>query len=136
MNCITCKINDICNVYDLVVKHNGKISIDISNCSYNKMLNESNEVEVTSKSKWTVDTLNGQDDWLETSFDEKEYKKIMDQMNENPEELKLLVTCKTCGGQDYQDQMSVCSKCGKEICGVCGTADNGLNYCEECWREM
>lgn len=127
MLCTSCTLKKICTVYSTKKEHEDAITISITNCEYKTNINQvkPDQVSITDS-----DILLGQ-------FDEEEYKKFLDRQKgiiaENKSEI---MTCPTCGGQDYSDYITICSKCGREVCGNCGTNDEGLTYCSKCWEEI
>lgn len=76
--------------------------------------------------------------------DLKELEKKVLNIKEKPDPIK--VTCKSCEGITYDDDIDFCCKCGKEICSNCGSVDTIVNpmdkeiikskYCEKCWSEV
>lgn len=70
--------------------------------------------------------------------DLKELEKQVLNIDEQPEPIK--VTCQSCKGVTYDDDINFCSKCGKEICSNCGSVitEGGTAkcYCEECWKDV
>lgn len=130
MNCTTCALKKICKVEDLKRLYEGDIVFDITSCKF-KHLNDNvsaNGVQaIPAKEKNS----------FASSFNEEEYQRLLDKQNGVVNEIDTtLVTCSTCQHTDYKEYISVCSKCGTEICGNCGTSDNGLNYCQKCWEEL
>ena len=64
--------------------------------------------------------------------DLKELEKQLNPVEEIP---NLIVTCKTCKGTTYDDDINICSKCEKPTCSLCGNYDpaSRCNFCNECW---
>lgn len=58
----------------------------------------------------------------------------------NPvEEIKpMKVTCVTCNGITYDDDINLCSMCGLHTCSLCGSNDieTNKNYCNICWDSI
>lgn len=128
MLCKNCKIINICSVYEFKKKHELDIDINISNCKH-KPNNE--EFMTLPKPKF----MEMHDYTSGPRPDAKEAERKI--LNIEPvKEDKTIMTCATCGGTDYADYISICSKCGTETCGNCATTDNGLNYCSKCWEEI
>lgn len=125
MLCTSCTLKKICSVYSTKKEHEAEITISITSCNY-----KTNIGEVETESIVNNNVLLDQ-------FDEEEYKRLLDKQNGiNAENKPQIITCPTCGGQDYLDYITCCSKCGAEICANCGTNDMGLNYCSECWERL
>lgn len=131
MNCTRCVLKKICKVEELRRLYNGEIEFNVTSCKFQNLNNttlQTNNVQAVPISEA---------DSFASSFDEEEYKRLLAKQNGVVNEINTtLVTCSSCGQTDYQEYISVCSKCGTETCGNCGTSDNGLNYCQKCWEEL
>ena len=131
MNCTTCALKKICKVEDLRKIYEGDIEFNITSCKFKHL----NDTTLQTSSVQAISTEEA--DSFASSFDEEEYKRLLAKQNGIVSEVDTtLVTCSTCEQTDYKEYISVCSKCGTEICGNCGTSDNGLNYCQKCWEEL
>ena len=134
MLCSACSINKVCTVFALKKEQMPHIDIVISKCAYAISLpaaktTSNKPVELPTDESSTV---------FASSFDEEEYKRFLDrQQNTNTtKEKDIIVTCDTCGGTGYSSDISVCSRCGKQVCANCATSSDGLVYCEKCWEEV
>lgn len=141
MLCKNCNLVSICNIYEFKKKHLSDVEMSIDFCKHkvtepNTSLTRISDIcgikkpELSTIPQEPIRNMFGarEEDAKEA---EKRILKI-----EAVEEDKTLMTCSTCGGTDYADYISMCSKCGKETCGNCATAHEGLNYCSKCWEEM
>ena len=50
----------------------------------------------------------------------------------------MLVTCASCTGTTYDDDINICSSCGISTCSSCGSYDpqSKSHYCNECWKKI
>lgn len=158
MLCKNCNLVSICNIYEFKKKHLSDVEMSIDFCKHkvaepNTSLTHISDICGIKKSELTTaDFIPGikKSELATADFipqepirnmfgareeDAKEAEKRILKI-EAVEEDKTLMTCATCGGTDYADYISMCSKCGKETCGNCATAHEGLNYCSKCWEEM
>lgn len=67
--------------------------------------------------------------------------RIRPDLNKNHQKKKIpsiKIQCPTCGALTYDDDLKICSSCGKTICSNCGSIDSNsnLSYCEDCWKEL
>lgn len=128
MLCKRCKTRAVCSIFNMKKEHMNQVNILINSCEYH--VSETVGQAITT-------TASADNDVFASTFNEEEYKQLINDMNnDSQEEPEIKVTCKTCGGVDYASQISYCSKCGKEVCGNCSTSENGLIYCNDCWGEM
>lgn len=124
MMCTSCTIKKICSVYAFKKEHEEMISMPVTTCKY-----KTGDIQASST---PVDASVS----LAEQFDEEEYKKFLNkQKGVTEEDSNEIMTCPSCGGRDYADMITVCSKCGTMVCGNCSTSDNGLTYCNKCWEE-
>lgn len=67
--------------------------------------------------------------------DLKEFERQLNPVKDIP---AIIVTCETCNGTTYDDDINVCNKCGKSTCSICGNYDprSRYNYCQECWEKL
>lgn len=130
MLCTNCKLKSICKVYDFHKNFENEIVFNISKCNFNF------EDEIQKISVQAIQESKSNS--FEESFNQEEYDRLMKKINgETVEDINnVIIECRTCGGKDYLSELKACSKCNKEVCGNCGTSDNGQVYCQECWGEL
>lgn len=130
MLCNNCNLKKICKVYELHKSLDNDIVVQISSCNFN-IQNKQIKTGVQAFQELKKDSF-------EESFNQEEYDRLMKKINGDPVEdiNNVIIECRTCGGKDYLSELKACSKCNKEVCGNCGTSDNGQVYCQECWGEM
>lgn len=128
MRCKNCVLRKVCKVTEMIKNFEGDIDITVNSCNY-----ETNRNTIS-----TVTEKPNNKAFLADSFDQEEYNRLLKKMNgETVKDINnIVIECKTCGGQDYLSEIKSCSKCGAEICGNCGTSDNGQLYCQKCWEEL
>lgn len=65
-------------------------------------------------------------------------KALEKELNPVEEIPSIIVTCVSCEGTTYDDDINICSKCEKPICSGCGTYDSLTfkHYCTECWKNI
>ena len=128
MRCKNCVLRKVCKVTEMIKNFEGDIDITVNSCNY-----ETNRNTIS-----TVTEKPNNKAFLADSFDQEEYNRLLKKMNgETGKDINnIVIECKTCGGQDYLSEIKSCSKCGTEICGNCGTSDNGQLYCQKCWEEL
>lgn len=133
MECTNCKIKKICRLNEMIKEFNDEIVFDITKCQYKA---SSNEQQVVLEDKPSIS--NSIQSALAESFNEEEYNRLLKKMEGQADEdiNNIIIECKTCGGQDYLSELRTCSKCGAEVCGNCGTSDNGYIYCQKCWEAL
>ena len=123
MQCNNCSIKKICKIYQMRKEFEHDVIFDVTSCNY-KSTTLNNGQAITNNS-------------FEDSFDEDEYKRLMDKINNSKEDINNeIVECSSCHGKDYITELKVCSICHKEICGNCGTTEMGVDYCSECWERL
>ena len=141
MQCKNCNIANICSIYEFKKKHLSDVEMSIDFCKHK--VNEPNtsltHISDINKSELSTVGFTPQEP-IRNIFgareeDAKEAERRILKIEPIKED-KTLMTCATCGGKDYADYISICSKCGTETCGNCATTDNGLNYCSKCWEEI
>lgn len=129
MECKNCTLKKVCKVTEIIKSFEGDIDISVNSCNYKASRNTTSTA---------TEKLDNNKTFLADSFDQEEYDRLLKKMN--GEKIKdindVIIECKTCGGQDYLSELKSCSKCGTEICGNCGTSDNGQVYCQKCWEEL
>lgn len=132
MECTNCRLKKICRLNEMMKEFNDEIVFDITKCQYKTSSNEQQVVEEKTVTSKTIQ------DVLAESFNQEEYDRLLKKMDGQAEEdiNNTIIECKTCGGQDYLSELRVCSKCGAEVCGNCGTSDNGNIYCQKCWEDL
>lgn len=131
MKCLDCTLKKICRVYQMQKEFEHEIDFGINTCSYKTVSNQT-IVKKETIQETTEKTL------FADSFDQDEYNRLLSKMNnEEVEDINnTIIECKTCNGKDYLSEIKACSICGTEICGNCGTSDNGRIYCQKCWEEL
>lgn len=128
MNCTICNLKKICKLYDLKTLYNGDIEFNITSCKFQS--SNTNDARIV-----TMPSIDPSP--FASSFDEEELQRLIAKQNGIKEEENIkMKTCSSCKCTDYERYMSICSVCRVEICGNCGTNDNGLNYCQKCWEEL
>lgn len=129
MRCKNCVLRKVCKVTEMIKNFEGDIDITVNSCNY-----ETNRNTIST----VTEKPNNNKAFLADSFDQEEYNRLLKKMNgETVKDINnIVIECKTCGGQDYLSEIKSCSKCGAEICGNCGTSDNGQLYCQKCWEEL
>lgn len=130
MLCKNCTLKKICKVYELHKSLDSDIIVQISSCNFNI---QSKQIKTGVQAFQEL-----KKDSFDESFNQEEYDRLMKKINGEPVEdiNNVIIECRTCGGKDYLSELKACSKCNKEVCGNCGTSDNGQVYCQECWGEM
>lgn len=133
MECKNCTLKKVCKVNELIQSFEGDIGITINSCNY-KTKNTNTATTIIEAKELAVDNSA----FLADNFDQEEYNRLLSKMNnEEVDDINnTIIECKTCGGKDYLSELRACSSCGTEICGNCGTSDNGRNYCQKCWEEL
>ena len=48
---------------------------------------------------------------------------------------KETVNCPTCNKIDYKDEIGICDRCNKPICGNCSTSLGEEVLCDDCFKE-
>lgn len=103
-------------------------------------------VKISTETKAQTDTINTQTYSAPQNSinagnirpDLKELEKEVFKIEDQPDPIK--VTCVTCGGVTYDDDIDVCIKCNTVICSNCGSVvtEGGIAkcYCEQCWKEV
>ena len=128
MECLKCKTKKVCKIYDMKLMYQDDVVMNITNCNFK---------EKPIYDKQTTDFSSYSTNSLKEQFDEEEYQRFLKKQNGIVEEVKdEIMTCPTCGGQDYSNYITICSKCGSTVCGNCSTNDEGLTYCNKCWEEV
>lgn len=140
MKCKNCKLVSICNIYDFKKKHLSDVEMSIDFCKH-RVIEQDNTSTNTNIEKTEISIADFtpvepvRDIFGAREEDAKELERKLLKIEPVIED-KTLITCATCGGQDYLHYIGLCCKCGTETCGNCATTDNGLNYCSKCWEEM
>jgi protein-arginine kinase activator protein McsA len=132
MICKSCNIRHICITYDFIVnqKH---AEIEVKSCNYNSSPKAFSDfvdnLEPINKDK----KINNPNYMGQARQDLKDLEKQLNPQPEKPEPVK--VTCPSCEGTTYDDDLMVCKKCGKIVCSNCGTIAEGKVFCNPCWEE-
>ena len=104
--CNNCNLKEICKTYDYIININ---HANIKDTPNNLIIGETKP--------------------------RKDLRAIEKKINHVKEKEKpKLITCPSCNGTTYDDDLKICVQCGKTVCSNCGTVDNGNIYCEECWN--
>lgn len=145
MLCKNCNLVSICNIYEFKKKHLSDVEMSIDFCKHkvaepDTSLTRISDICGIKKSELTTADFVAPKEPIRNIFgareeDAKEAERKILKIEPIKED-KTLMTCATCGGKDYAEYISICSKCGIETCGNCATSENGLNYCSKCWEEI
>jgi hypothetical protein len=144
MQCKNCNLVSICNIYEFKKKHLSDVELSVDFCKHKVRQPDTSLTHINSISNINKSELSTTDfvpvEPVRDIFgarheDAKEAERRLLKIEPIKED-KTLMTCATCGGKDYADYISICSKCGTETCGNCATSENGLNYCTMCWEEI
>lgn len=130
MICKNCNLKEICKTYDFKVNQT-YAELIISSCKYNNKapVIDERDKEMPVNSNAVVNTnYMGQ-----AKPDLRDAEKKILNIPEKPSPIK--VTCETCKGITYDDDIKLCTKCGKVVCSNCGTAVDGKILCKECWEK-
>ena len=129
--CNNCNLKEICKTYDYIININ-HANISINNCNFytNTVINNStNNINNTNIKDIPNKLIIGE------TKPRKDLRAIEKKINHVKEKEKpKLITCPSCNGTTYDDDLKICVQCGKTVCSNCGTVDNGNIYCEECWN--
>jgi hypothetical protein len=128
MICKLCNLKEICKTYDLI-KSIDYADIEVNTCDFNDntitMHERHKEMPVNPK---VVAQYQGK-----AKPDLKDLEKQINNVPDKPEPVK--VECPSCKGTTYDDDIRICSKCGKKICSNCGTHFDSKDFCQECWEK-
>ena len=128
MICKSCKIREVCKTYDFI-KNIEHADITINRCDFDLNLHIPEHLPQFNNNKRNVDVVQSKGPRPDLRAIEKQVLNIPDK----PDPVR--VTCPTCGGETYDDDIHICTKCGKKVCSNCGTAADGQLFCKECWRK-
>ena len=130
MICNQCNVKNFCKYYQLVIT-TFDVELTINKCSFKNIDNDSSLEESADsilKVNQNIALYAGS-----ARPDLKELEKQVNNIEDKPSPIK--VSCPTCEGTTYDDDIDFCHKCSKTICSNCGTSSDGKKYCETCWKE-
>ena len=130
MICKNCNLKEICKLYDYLGKQM-YAEVKITSCKFNPET-------LTVKERYMQAPINDKavanSNYMgQAKPDLRDAEKKILNIPEKPEPIK--VTCETCQGITYDDDIKICTKCGKIVCSNCGTAVDGKILCKECWEK-
>ena len=130
MICKSCNLKEICKTYEFKVNQT-HAELVVSSCKYNDgsiTINERyKEMPINENAVANLNYMG------QAKPDLKDAEKMILNIPDKPEPIK--VQCPTCEGVTYDDDLKVCTKCGKVVCSNCGTAVEGKLLCKECWEK-
>lgn len=124
MICNNCELKEICKTYDYIINVKHAI-ISVNDCGYH--LTDNNSFK-------KVNTTNTVNETRQARPDLRELEKKINNIQDKPK--SKLIKCPTCNGTTYEDDLNICSVCGKTVCSNCGTVSDGMLYCEDCWKKL
>lgn len=132
MICKKCNLKAICKTYDFInTQHHATIVVD--QCIYNES-NAIKETDVVKEVKEPTESTEAVKYYGQAKPDLKEMEKLINNVVDEP--APVIVTCNTCQGKTYDNDLNSCVKCGAIVCSNCGTSYNNNSYCEKCWTTV
>lgn len=120
--CKYCELRQMCKIKAFVSDFESDVTINISNCNYKKMVQNNKQATTASP--------------IFNTEQKKDKEFFNSELAYKEEEKKIKVTCATCEGIDYFDEINVCCGCGVATCGNCSTVDEGKVFCTKCWEGL
>jgi hypothetical protein len=146
MNCIKCRIRDICTIFEAVNEarkvSKGLAKIVVTECEMNpapvtQTIQENLRPALTGI---PVERRNFRDESVKAQelieAKEKLSSKVKIASDSSDKDIKIYPNCPSCGGRTTEDDIKPCDGgCGKLTCSNCSTEDpeNKQRLCQECF---